>query len=297
MKKQKAKATRTRMTPVMIVMCVILCLYCVSLIVPFVWAFITSFKTNLDFNNNKIGLPNRWMWNYGEVFGKYFVPIKTSRGNDAVGLVGMFGNSILYSTLSSVVATIVPCITAYLCARFKCKFSTIVVNVVIIAMILPIVGSQPSQIAILKALRMYDNIWLLWLMHATPLGGMYFLMFYNFFRAMPPDFIDAAKIDGANNMQILLNVVFPVVKNMLFTIILIKFVQCWNDYQTPLLLMPNAPTAAYGLYWMSETTIVGMATAPMRMAASIIMFVPIFVAYTLLQKRLLGNLMAGGIKG
>lgn len=297
MKKEKARATRTRFSPVMIVMCVILCLYVISLCIPFIWAFITSFKTRLDFLDNPIGLPEKWVWNYGTVFSKFRVMITNDQvGQKFVPLGNMFLNSILYAGGSAIVAAVVPCVTAYLCARFKYKFSKVVYNVVIVTMILPIVGNMPSQIVVTRTLGIYDRIWGMWLANASFLG-LYFLVFYNVFKALPKDFTEAAKIDGANNMQIFLRVALPVVRNTLFTVMLIKFIDFWNDYQTPLVLLPSSPTAAYGLFLMEKTTENAMNTVPMRMAASMIVFIPIIVIFLLLQKRLLGNLMVGGIKG
>ena len=296
-KKKKRGATRTRFSPVMIVMLVVLVLYVISLIVPFVWGFFTSFKHYLDFINDPVGLPKEWVWNYGTVIKKYYIPVTNDKvGTELVYLDRMYINSLLYAVGSAIVAGIVPCITAYLCARFRNKFSGLLYSIAIVTMILPIVGNMPSQIIVSRTLGLYDHIWGMWIMNASYLG-LYFLVFYNVFRALPKDFTEAAKIDGAGNVAILFRIVLPVVRNTLFTVILIKFIEFWNDYQTPLIYLPSSPTTAYGLYWMSKTTENGMNSVPMRLAASMMIFIPILIIFLLLQKRLLGNLMVGGIKG
>lgn len=296
-KKKKRGATRTRFSPVMIVMLVVLVLYVISLIVPFVWGFFTSFKHYLDFINDPVGLPKEWVWNYGTVIKKYYIPVTNDKvGTELVYLDRMYINSLLYAVGSAIVAGIVPCITAYLCARFRNKFSGLLYSIAIVTMILPIVGNMPSQIIVSRTLGLYDHIWGMWIMNASYLG-LYFLVFYNVFRALPKDFTEAAKIDGAGNVSILFRIVLPVVRNTLFTVILIKFIEFWNDYQTPLIYLPSSPTTAYGLYWMSKTTENGMNSVPMRLAASMMIFIPILIIFLLLQKRLLGNLMVGGIKG
>ena len=296
-KKKKRGATRTRFSPVMIVMLVVLVLYVISLIVPFVWGFFTSFKHYLDFINDPVGLPKEWVWNYGTVIQKYYIAVTNDKiGTKLVYLDRMYINSLLYAVGSAIVAGIVPCITAYLCARFRNKFSGLLYSIAIVTMILPIVGNMPSQIIVSRTLGLYDHIWGMWIMNASYLG-LYFLVFYNVFRALPKDFTEAAKIDGAGNVSILFRIVLPVVRNTLFTVILIKFIDFWNDYQTPLIYLPSSPTTAYGLYWMSKTTENGMNSVPMRLAASMMIFIPILIVFLLLQKRLLGNLMVGGIKG
>lgn len=295
-KTNKSNATRTRFTPITVVMCVILCLYVLSLLIPFIWAFFTSFKSDIEFEENAIGFPREWVWNYGWVFNEFHKIIFTETEIKSVGIWEMFGNSLLYSVGSAVLSAFVPCITAYLCARFKNKFSSLVYGIVIVTMILPIVGNQPSQVEVARSLHILDSVWALWLFNASFLG-LYFLVFYNVFRALPKDFTEAAKIDGANNLQIFFKIILPLVRNLLFTIMLIKFVDFWNDYQAPLLLWQSKPTVSYGLYYMSTTSENGMNFAPKRMTASMIVFLPIIIIFLFFQKRLLGNLMVGGIKG
>ena len=78
---------------------------------------------------------------------------------------------------------------------------------------------------------------------------------------------------------------------------LITFVAFWNDYQVPQIYLPSYPTIAFGVLYMSITTQEGMATIPMRMTSSMIALVPILIIFLIFQKRLLGNLTIGGIKG
>ena len=97
-KKEKARATRTRFSPVMIIMLVILVLYVLSLIVPFVWAFFTSFKDRLSFINDPVGLPQEWVWNYSTVFRKFYVQVTNNKiGTKLVYLDRMYLNSLLYA--------------------------------------------------------------------------------------------------------------------------------------------------------------------------------------------------------
>ena len=116
-------------------------------------------------------------------------------------------------------------------------------------------------------------------------------------QAVPEDMLEAAKIDGASNMHILLAIVLPLVKNIFFTVMLVNFIGFWNDYQVPLLYMPSYPTVAYGMYNMANTRENNLSSVPMRMTGAMLMFIPIFTLFLIFQKRLLGNLTVGGIKG
>ena len=183
-----------------------------------------------------------------------------------------------------------------MCARFPYKFSKIVHTTVIVVMIIPIVGALPAEIRMAMTLKLYDHVWGLWIMKANFLG-LYFLVFYGVFKALPMAYTEAAKIDGAGNLGVLIRIVLPLVRNTFFTVMLINFITFWNDYQTPLIFMPSHPTVALGMFHMASTTISTLATIPMRMTGAMLLLVPILIVFLLTHKRLMGNLTMGGIKG
>ena len=296
MQKENAKVLKTKFSPFTIVLLIVLAAYVLSMFTLIGWALITSFKSPNDFRTNAIGMPEKFVWNYTFVYTKFYVSVLTESGMEVVYMETMFVYSILYSLGCAFFQTLVPCITAYLCARFNYKFSKIVYTAVIVVMILPIVGSLPAELQMAKNTGLYDSIWGLWIMKANFLG-MYFLVFYDGFKGLSMTYTDAAKIDGASNMHILLAIVLPLVKNIFFTVMLVNFIGFWNDYQVPLLYMPSYPTVAYGMYNMANTRENNLSSVPMRMTGAMLMFIPIFTLFLIFQKRLLGNLTVGGIKG
>lgn len=296
MQKENAKVLKTKFSPFTIVLLIVLAAYVLSMFTLIGWALITSFKSPNDFRTNAIGMPEKFVWNYTFVYTKFYVSVLTGSGMEVVYMETMFVYSILYSLGCAFFQTLVPCITAYLCARFNYKFSKIVYTAVIVVMILPIVGSLPAELQMAKNTGLYDSIWGLWIMKANFLG-MYFLVFYDGFKGLSMTYTEAAKIDGASNMHILLAIVLPLVKNIFFTVMLVNFIGFWNDYQVPLLYMPSYPTVAYGMYNMANTRENNLSSVPMRMTGAMLMFIPIFTLFLIFQKRLLGNLTVGGIKG
>lgn len=291
--KKKSKLD-IRLTPVTGVLLAFLIIYVVLLVAPLIWAFITSFKAQSDYRLNVLGLPEKWVWNYSYVIKNGVLLIGTT-GKYAT-VPQMFGYTFLYALGCAFTNTLVPCITAYLCARFRYKFSKVVYNVVVVVMILPIVGSLPAEVQMARTLGFYDHIWGLWLMKANFLG-MYFLVFHAAFRGIPMTYTEAAKIDGANNMAIMTKVILPLAKNTFATVMLINFITFWNDYQTPIIYMPTFPTIAQGVFVMAQSSMNGLSTVPMRMTGTMIMLIPILIVFLVFQRRLLGNLTVGGIKG
>ena len=304
---RKNRLTR-KFSPLTATMLVLLTVFSVVLLGLLFWMVMTSFKS-ASFSGFKsktastYKLPTKLHFeNYVKVFESFYiegVAYPESVGGTRTVYIGeMFLYSILYCVGCSVIQTIVQCVTAYLCARFTYKLSKIVEYIVIIVMTIPIVGSLPAEITLSKDLGLYNHIYGMWVMRANFLG-MYFLIFHAAFKSISMTYTEAAKIDGANNMSIMLTIIFPLVKNVIFTIILVNFIAYWKDYQTPLIYINAYPTVTYGLFRIifDSSSSAGMVSVPIRMTASIIVIFPLIMIFILFQKRLLGNLTMGGIKG
>ncbi len=204
-------------------------------------------------------------------------------------------NSLLYAVGSAFVSTLTCCIVAYVTTRFRFAFNSVIYWIVIVTMTLPIVGNLPSELQLLKLLGLYDHIYGLWICKANFLG-LYYLIFFATFKTIPNDFSEAAHIDGASNIKVLLSIALPLVKSTFMTIMLIKFVEFWNDYTVTLTYMPSIPTIAYGLYTYSFSTIPEISNTPMRLVGCLILIVPILIVFVFCHKKLMGNISMGGIK-
>ena len=284
----------------------ILAIYCISLFVPMIWALFTSVKEQSDFLDHPLDLPQKYMFeNFSTVLEEFEVNARVNYEVDGEtillqekhGFGQMVINTLLYVGGSAFAATLIPCITAYVCAKFpKKKMSGIIYAIVIATMIIPIVGSYPSEITMLKNLGLYNTLAGAWIQKANFLG-MYFLVFHAAFKGLAREYSEAAEIDGANEFTIMTRVMLPLVRNAFFTVFLIKFVEFWNDYQVPLLYLPSRPTLSYGLYYVSNYTGNTISTVPLRMAGCLIVLLPILALYIAFKEKLMGNITMGGVKG
>lgn len=283
-----------------IILLIFLILYAISLLGVLAWGLLTSFKGPIDFMDHPYQWPEKFVNNIKTVLSEFKLENTVTADGLAsrtVELPQMFLYSILYAFGSALVATIIPCVTAYACARFPFKFSNVLYSIVIVAMIIPTVGNLPSELQMVVNLGLYNKIYGLWLLKANFLG-MYFLVFYGVFKSFPASFTEAAKIDGANNWTIMIKIAFPLVFNVMSTVILINFINFWNDYQTPLLYMPAYPTVAYGLFQLNMGAVRGkIANVPAKLAASLLVVIPTAALFVIFQGKLLGSLTVGGVKG
>lgn len=290
---KKSGAGRGRTSPIFVVLFIFLAIYSLILIGLLVWAMISAFKTPRDFQTNPVGLPEKIVNNFAEAIKLYKIQVGGVKGRPLYAMFPqMLYNSVLYSVGCALFNTIVICLTAYCCARYKYRLSKIVYAVVLVTMTIPIVGSLPSQIQVSQALGVYNKIWGMWLQSASFLG-LYFLVFYETFASLPNSFFEAARIDGAGDFSLIFRIALPLAKNVFFTIFLLNFITYWNDYQTPLLFLKSMPVLSYGLYLITQSN----AYVPMIMAAATVVLAPVIIIFIFANKKLMGNLTVGGVKG
>lgn len=115
-------------------------------------------------------------------------------------------------------------------------------------------------------------------------------------RTIPNDFLDAARIDGANVFQVFRKVALPLCIPSLATLSITTFMESWNDYLWPLLMLTNKNKMTLPI---ALSTLNGQYATEYNvlMAGSLISMVPIILIYIVAQRQFKDGMMAGGIKG
>ncbi len=275
----------------------ILVLYFVTIAFSVYFVIVTSLKSIPDFDENFFGLPGKI--DLEQIKKVLSYKFKRSRNGTLITFT-LFPDLLIYTAIytvgSAFFAALVPCVMAYLSAKFDYSFGKIVYATVVVVMIVPIVGNLPSMITVLRALGLYDTFYGAFIMKAN-FVNMYFLIFYAVYKGIPDDYAEAAYIDGAKELTVFVRIMFPLVKTSFATVMLIFFVDLWNDYQIPLLYLPSHPTLSWAVYTLSLTVSTGMTSAPVKMASCAIMVVPTIAVFIIFRNKLMGNLSMGGLKG
>ncbi len=293
---RKKNKIKRKFSAFALILMILFIIYTVTLLLLLVWAFNTSLKIDEKaFKRDPIGLTKDWAFvNFAKVF-QYMQNIPKPTGGK-VGLFAMLMNTILYAGVGSVIAAMVPCLVAYAVAKFPCKFSKLLNYIVIVTMILPIVGSYSSEMKILEALGLYDKMYGTWIQKFNFLG-MYFLVYLGMINGLGKEYWEAAYIDGANQYSVLFRIILPLLKNTIMLVVLVQFIDLWNNFQAPLLYVPSSPTLAYGIYFLGNLDFrEGISSTPMRMACSMVFAVPMLILFIIFKDKLMGNLTMGGVK-
>lgn len=297
--KKYSPKTESNLSVFSIIIVALLLLYCAFLIFLFIWGLLATFKEpRFEFRGNPNGFPESfYLGNYTYALSKFNLTVTLPGGGESVvGMPLMFLYGFIYAIGCALAGTATPLVVGYITAKYNFKFSKIIYLVVIITMIIPIVGNLPAEISTARALGLFDSIPGLWIMKANFLG-IYFIVFYNFFKNLPDAYNEAAKIDGASNLRTMLQIIIPLAAPLFFTVLLINFINFWNDYQVPLVYLPTYPTIAVGMQYMAAGNEDMLQYVPVKLAAAVLMLVPILIVFLCTHKKLLGNLTMGGIKG
>lgn len=275
----------------------LLVIYSLSLLIPLFWGALASLKSVDEFRLNILGFPEQVTFENFEHVINRFVVITPSRDGmmKTIYVETMIFNSIIYVIGISFFASLMPFLTAYLTAKFPGKLASTINVIVIIALALPIVGATPSELELLMNLKLYDTFAGVFILRSTFLS-VYYLVFYSMFKGLSQDFAEAAALDGASELRIMLQIIMPIAKSTFLAVFLVHFISYWNDYQAPLLYIPSHITLSYGLYFLSTTTENGLGYVPMRMTGVILVVIPILVLYMIFRKKIMNNVSLGGSK-
>lgn len=273
-----------------IAMFLIFLFFAITYIFPFVWVLYNSFKTRIDYANDYIGLPSNWTFdNFIQAFS--FSSTETHGFN----IFQMLGMSILLSVTGTLVTVFVSSCAAYVCAKYEFPGRNVILGVVIFTMIIPIVGSLPSQIQLMKNLHLDGQIIGIIFLYSGGFG-MNFMLLYSFFKNLSWTYVEAAKIDGASDFRIFFSIILPMAKGPIVAISIITLIGQWNDYMTPMIYLPNMPTIAVGLKLLSDA-MEQMGNYVLLFATITLAILPIIIMFCVFSKTIMENTSVGGLKG
>jgi raffinose/stachyose/melibiose transport system permease protein len=211
------------------------------------------------------------------------------------GLGGAIMNSLIVTTMSVLILVTVSSMAAYAIARSTARWSSGVFVLVMAGLLLPFQLALIPLYVTVRDLGLLGSIWSLVLFHSGLQIPLSIFLYVGFIRALPRDFEEAATIDGSGSWQTFWRVVFPLLRPITGTVVILNTVFIWNDFLTPLLYLSGSPaeTVPVAIY-----SFVGQYITRWEFvsAALVIGVLPVLIAYFALQKHVIKG-FAGGLKG
>ena len=296
MKKIREKSKNTKLFNI-IAVCVI-CLQLILVFLPCIWGIAQTFKSRAEWIVNKIGFPSDpTLTNYDIFFREFYYKVVST--DKKVYFEMAILNTLLYAGGTSICGFIVQYVTSYALFRFKhFKSSPIFYAIIVIAINLPLAGGVAASLKLYHSLGFYDNMIAMWILNAHPLD-FYFLVLYASFFVVPNDLYEAAEVDGAGRVKIMLQIALPLVKGVVFLFFLNAFIAAWNDYQTCLMYMPSYPTIGYVLFnFNQKSSPPEVAHSTVKLTAAFLCALPVIILFSIFGNTMMkGVSVAGGIKG
>lgn len=267
-------------------------LYALTLIFPFVWMFLNSFKGNDEFFKNIWALPTEWKFQH---YISVLVDFKITTSAGKFSLLSMFGISIFITVVGTLINVGLSSCAAYVVARYQFPGRKLIYSLAIFIMIVPIVGTLPSQYRIMQALHLYDSFLGIFVLYSGAFGFNFF-MAHGFFKSFSWTYAEAAFVDGATDFQVFWKIMLPMAKPSLISLSILHAIGLWNDYVTPSIYLKSYPTLAVGIRLLTST-MASQTKYPEMFATMIIAMLPVLIVFICFQKIIMENTVMGGIKG
>ena len=268
-----------------IVLLVFLTILAIIYIYPVFLMFMNSFKPFGEVVSSPIDLPKEPTFE-----NITYVVKKIHYGN-------LFVNNVMITVIGIVGIVFFSSLAAYILDRRRNRYTGIVYTLIITPMLIPF---QTIMITLLKAMNIIHLD-----QSRVGLGIQYWgfgipmatFIFYNFMKTIPKEIDESAKIDGASTWKTYTAIIFPLMKPVTFTVIVLDVMWIWNDFLLPL-LMVNSSNKTKTLVLAAYTFVGQMNTKwQYAMAAMALTVLPSIIIFILLQKYIVEGVVAGAVKG
>lgn len=262
---------------------IILVLVAITMLFPFVWMVIGSLKPKAElFAVPMKLLPSTWMWkNYLAVFQK-------------IPFFLFYANTAKIAVLSTIGQVVTCSLSAYAFAKLQFKGRDLLFMLYLGTMMIPYQVTMIPQYELMNNFGLLNSHTALILLHCFSPFGVFLLR--QFFVSIPDSLIEAARIDGAGDLRILGQIVLPLSKSALATLVTLKFLDSWNEFTGPLIFLNEKTkyTLQIGIRAFQQEN---GTEYTLILAATTLSLIPIVLIYIFAQKYFIEGIAATGVKG
>jgi len=260
-----------------------LCIFCLICFAPFYVALCYAFKSKSDFAKTKLAFPTSiYLGNFAEAMKmkEYFITVK---------------NSVIVSIFMVLIVVCICSLAAYIIARKNNKFYNTTFYIFQLVILIPF---QTIMFPLYKELSFIGALNTLWGLTLAQVGvnvGYYVFLYTGFVKGIPVSLEEAATIDGCNRYQTFAHIVFPLLKPINMTVIVLAFLGSWNDFIIAQIICQKVEKRTLPLmqfYFFGEYS----SNVSVAFAAAIIAMLPAVIIYFMAQKYIVAGMTAGAVK-
>lgn len=259
-------------------------LLAVIFLVPFYFVVVNSMKTFADLVTNTANLPKSiYLDNYFAVW-------------DIMKFPKVFLNSLVITVGSNVGLVVISAMAAYHMVRKASRWNHFVFLAFVAAMVIPFQSIMIPLVRIANELNLLDSRVGLMMCYFGFGVSLNVFLFHGFMKSIPLEIEESAYVDGSNTYGVFWRIVFPLLKPMIVTVVILNTLWIWNDYLLPFLVLSSPdlrtiPLATFSFF--------GQYTKRWDLALPALMLgiLPIIVFFLSLQKHIIEGITAGAVKG
>ncbi|KWZ75580.1 carbohydrate ABC transporter permease [Alloscardovia omnicolens] len=272
----------------------VLVVACIYFIVPVWWLFVAATKTNS-------GL-------FFGAHGSLWFDKKFALWDNIVALTNYQGgiywrwilNSFFYAFVGGFLATAVAVFAGYGFAKYRFRGKNLFFNIVLGALMIPSTALVIPTFLLMSKFELTDTIWAVLLPSMLNPMGVYLMRIYCH-ESLPDEMIEAARVDGANEMYTFFKVSLPIMRPAVTTVFLLSVVAAWNNYFLPQVVLTSQklfPITVGLTNWQVKSQAGAASEQVWNLVTSgaFLSIVPMILAFLFLQRYWVGGLTAGSVK-
>ena len=252
------------------------------MILPFYWMIVESFQSP----QNLVAFPPKWMPE----------PAVTQHFVDAMKQAPFliyYRNSMLVASVSVGLSIVFGLFAGFAFAMYRFPLKNFFFIIILSTLMIPIQVTSVALYILMAQLKWIDTFIGILCPNLASAFSVFFLT--QTIRGMPKSLIDAARIDGAGEMRIVVTIVAPLIKGVIATVALILFIGSWNDFMWPVIIINSEQlrTIPVGIAFFKDPYHISF--GPL-MAATSITTLPMIIIYFFTQRFIIKGIAATGVK-
>ncbi len=276
---------RGRLTVSELLIMVVLIILALAVVLPLLLPWFFVFKTRLEFSYNPWSLPKQISWTN---FREAWIAIQIGQG--LLNTLKVCVGAVLCTVPSAAMA-------GYIFAKYRSRWTEVAFYVVLMGYFVPVHMVLIPLYQLNTKFGLVDSMAGVFL-PMTAFGIPFWTIIYrSFFRSLPDDLTEAAKIDGAGHFDVFLRVMFPLAKPATVLAVLLVFIGAWSDYLLSLIMINNQRLFTMQLRIAQFMNAYGVDHMPRYAAAAVIAAAPTLILYIVGHRWILRGTLAGALKG
>lgn len=274
---------KVRRKIIFIIILCILVLLAVFMLFPFIWMVLGSLKPKDQlFAVPMKLLPQRWMVsNYSDVFQK-------------IPFARFYANTTFIAVMSTFGQVVTCSLSAYAFSKLRFRGRDVLFMLYLGTMMIPYQVTMIPQYELISKIGLLNKHWSLIVLHWFSPFGVFLLR--QFMVSIPDSLVESARIEGAGELKILTHIVLPLSKSALATLVTLKFLDSWNDFTAPMIMLSDRSkyNLQLGLRMFQQEFGVEYT---LILAGTTMSLIPIVIIYIFAQKYFIEGIANTGIKG